>query len=185
MGTFIDLTGDKYNRLTVVKHLGKVGKEHNWECVCECGNTTAAYTSKLRHGGKKSCGCLNDEMRARRFSEAKFEVHGGHKERLYQIWRAMKARCNNPNNKKYHFYGFRNIKVCSEWESSYAAFREWAIGNGYDPDAPKWQCTIDRIDSDGNYEPSNCRWVDMTTQRENQRRKGGINYATSPISGSI
>lgn len=184
MGNFINLLGHKYNRLTVIKYLGKVGKEHSWECKCDCGNTTTAVTSKLRHGGKKSCGCLNNEIRAKRFSEMRFTTHGGHKERLYQIWRAMKARCNNPNNKKYKFYGGRGIIVCDEWSKNYSAFREWSLNNGYNPSAPKWECTIDRIDSDGNYEPNNCRWVDMNIQHENQRKKGELKYGTSSVSKS-
>lgn len=80
----------------------------------------------------------------------------------------MKYRCENPNAPKYPIYGGRGIKVCDEWQD-YAKFREWACENGYNPDAPYGKCTIDRIDVDKGYEPTNCRWVDMKIQNNNRR----------------
>lgn len=97
--------------------------------------------------------------------------HGGHQERLYGIWEGMKTRCYNPNCKAYSHYGGRGITVCEAWLNSYPIFRDWALLNGYDDSAPRWQCTIDRIDNDKGYSPDNCRWVDMKVQRSNQRRK--------------
>ena len=82
----------------------------------------------------------------------------------------MKARCQNPKTEQYHNYGDRGIKVCQEWQK-YELFRDWAMSHGYDPNASFGQCTIDRIDVDGNYEPSNCRWVDLKTQANNKRTK--------------
>lgn len=98
----------------------------------------------------------------------KIQKHGCSYERLYPIYRSMLERCNNINDKSYFRYGGRGIKVCDEWAEDYLAFRTWAFNNGYDENAPRGQCTIDRIDCDGNYEPSNCRWVDMKTQIHNQ-----------------
>lgn len=83
--------------------------------------------------------------------------------RLHRIWKGMKTRCNNPNRKDYKFYGGRGIKVCDEWINSFALFEKWAIQNGYSD-----ELTIDRIDVNSNYEPSNCRWVDMKIQALNK-----------------
>ena len=82
--------------------------------------------------------------------------------KLYAVWNSMKQRCNNPNNKKYPRYGGRGIKVCTEWLCSFDSFREWSVKNGY-----REGLTIDRINNDGNYEPSNCRWTDYKTQNNN------------------
>lgn len=110
----------------------------------------------LRNGDTKSCGCL------------KGENHGHSKERLYTVWAGMKARCKNKNNTSYYRYGARGISVCAQWDESYASFRQWARENGYDPNAEYGKCTLDRIDSDGDYCPENCRWVSMATQNENK-----------------
>lgn len=90
-------------------------------------------------------------------------------ERLYHVWVSMKQRCYNPNNNRYANYGAKGVTVCKEWLHDYLAFRDWALLAGYDKDAPRGKCTLDRIDPLGNYEPSNCRWVDMKTQVSNKR----------------
>ena len=89
-------------------------------------------------------------------------------ERIYTIYNMMMQRCYNKNTKNYFRYGGRGIKVCNEWKNDFYSFRNWAYENGYDENAPRGACTIDRIDCDGDYEPSNCRFVDMKVQRENQ-----------------
>ena len=97
--------------------------------------------------------------------------HGGTGTRLHKVWIMMKQRCNNPNTGEYHRYGGRGIKVCDEW-LSFANFRDWAMSNGYEPNAPRGECTLDRIDNDGNYEPSNCRWIDLKEQMVNRPKRG-------------
>ena len=91
--------------------------------------------------------------------------HGKQPSRLYRIWSNMKNRCTNPNADNYLFYGGRGIKVCDEWRDDFIPFRDWAIANGYTD-----KLTLDRIDNDGNYEPSNCRWETHLHQCNNTRR---------------
>src|SRR5690606_13021682 len=97
-------------------------------------------------------------------------THGGSDDRLYRVWIGMRQRCLLPSHNRYPIYGGRGIKVCREWEESYEAFRTWALANGYDPNAPRGQCTLDRIDPNGPYAPWNCRWVDMKVQASNTRK---------------
>ena len=96
--------------------------------------------------------------------------HGGRHTRLYNIWRGMRQRCSNPNGTRNNIYYAKGIKVCEEWES-FPVFREWALQNGYRDDL-----SIDRIDVNGNYEPSNCRWVDQITQQNNKTSNRIIVY---------
>lgn len=92
--------------------------------------------------------------------------------KLYGIWRSMRNRCSNPNNKDFHNYGGRGIYVCKEWDK-YPVFQEWAVKNGY-----KENMTLDRIDNNGNYDPKNCRWVTRKEQALNRRPKRG-----TPVNG--
>ena len=98
-------------------------------------------------------------------------IHGGTNTKLYAVWCCMKERCNNSHNKRYCYYGGRGIKVCPEWSESFSAFREWALENGY-----REGLTIDRINSNGNYEPSNCRWATRAQQNRNYSRNHMITY---------
>jgi hypothetical protein len=95
--------------------------------------------------------------------------HGLSRTRLYKVFRDMKTRCYNKNSPDYKDYGGRGIRICSEWLNDYLSFKSWAEENGYDEEAPKMQCTIDRIDVNGNYEPSNCRCVSIAIQNKNRR----------------
>ena len=101
----------------------------------------------------------------------KLEHHGLYKSRLYWVWHSMKDRCYNPKATSYKHYGGRGIKVCDEWKNSFKTFYDWSYSHGYDENAPRNKCTIDRINNDGDYEPSNCRLVDAKIQASNQRKR--------------
>lgn len=166
-----DLSGRKFGRLTVVRRLKPEEVEtvqYNWLCQCECGNYVKASANKLKTGHTKSCGCLKRE-----FSIGdKTRTHGLRKStRLYHIYATMKQRCNNPNNSQYKNYGGRGIRVCDEWnhKNGFESFYKWAIGAGFDESKTWQEQSIDRIDVNGNYEPSNCRWVTNLEQQRNKR----------------
>lgn len=159
-----DLTGKTFNHLKVIGFAGSDGRYGYWKCRCLlCGSVTTVRTGCLKSGKTKSCGCLNDIRRHEPVS------HGHAHERLYWVWNGMKGRCGNQNHSEYSRYGGRGIRVCDEWANDYMAFRTWAYSHGYDENAPQGACTIDRIDVNGNYEPSNCRLVDMKVQSNNRR----------------
>ena len=161
-----DLTGKRFSRLTAVECIGKDPRSSYrlWRCVCDCGEEVIANTNALTQGDTKSCGCLKHDKTVERN-----RTHGMSKSRLYRVWSSMKRRCYSPTCKEYPLYGARGIRVCDEWRNSFKVFNDWAISNGYDESAPRGECTIDRIDNDGNYEPTNCRIVDMSTQIRNRR----------------
>lgn len=178
-----DLTGETFGRWTVLSraddNIGRTGyRTVVWNCVCECGKHKTVRGKSLIYGISRSCGCLQRELVGERAS-----THKGYGTRLYAIWDSMRQRCNNPHNNAYTNYGARGITICEEW-NDFASFRAWAICAGYDENAVRGDCTLDRIDVNLGYSPENCRFIDMRTQSNNRRESIVVehNGETHPLS---
>lgn len=164
------MIGEKYGRLTILreaKNKKQVGKHKRAYliCLCDCGNTIETRKDHVRSGYTKSCGCW-------RQGAYKSREHGMSYTRFYKIWQGIKARCQNENDTNYHNYGGRGIRVCERWQifenfrdDMYESYLKHSEMHG------ESNTTIDRIDNDGNYEPSNCRWTDWSRQMFNQRKR--------------
>lgn len=149
----------RFGRLTVIARSVSPGLAR-WDCVCDCGNVIAVKRAALSSGHTKSCGCFKSQ-RLSDLNKAR-TTHGASSSSTYHTWQAMHDRCANPNNKHYKNYGGRGIKVCVRWRE----FSNFLADMGHRP-APA--LTLDRRNNDGNYSPSNCRWVSRSVNNYNRR----------------
>lgn len=178
MANPIDLTNKKFGRLLAIElaepAFNTYGKTvRRWLCHCDCGNTTIVRVSKLTSGKTISCGCFHKEI-----CSAMFKTHGMRHTREYESWASMKDRCLNKKSSKFYLYGGRGISICERWKTS---FKDFYADMGDRPIGT----TIDRINTNGNYEPSNCRWATPKQQANNLRTTKffTVNGITDTISG--
>lgn len=175
MAKLKDLTGQRFGSLTVIARgeNTKSGKA-TWVCVCDCGKqkekSVTAYD--LTSGKVRSCGCLYFVS-----NKGRRKTHGKTSTRLHQIWCSMRQRCNYPYSKAYRIYGGKGVTVCNEW-NDFQTFYDWAMANGYRDDL-----TLDRIDGNGNYCPSNCRWATMKEQQNN--RLNNIRFSVGGVERTL
>lgn len=159
MPAFIDISGKKFARVTAIsRSANRIGISH-WKCVCDCGNEFIVSGKSLKSGNTKSCGCLKKE---KLIENGKLKKHGLSGSETYHTWRAMKARCYNKKTESFKNYGGRGITVCDEWRNSFQCFYD-DMGR-----VPKGK-SIDRIDNNGNYNPSNCKYSTCKEQLNNTR----------------
>lgn len=170
-GKIRDLTGERFGRWKVVGYAyTKQGKNQGipcWNCVCDCGTEKVVSGKMLKGRQSESCGCSrkdNTEIGDRT------RTHGLSKSRLYKIWAKVKYRCLDPNYPEFHYYGGRGITVCDEW-MTFEPFMKWANENGYED-----TLSIDRINHNGNYEPSNCKWATSEEQANNKSNNVVLEY---------
>lgn len=150
-----DIIGKRFGRLVVQNEYIKIPNGTKWLCECDCGNKVYVYRGKLTTGHTKSCGCITRTL------------SGLSDHKLYSVWANMKDRCYNKNNHAYHNYGGKGISLCDEWKDNFMNFYEWSMLNRYEEGL-----TIERVDSNKNYCPSNCEWITKSenTIRANRNR---------------
>jgi hypothetical protein len=150
-----DISGIRFKNVVAIRRIGSDKKGHSiWECRCDCGNYFSVLSNHLLTGNTGTCGCRNG--------------HGMRNTRIYRTWTNMKARCYNPKQDNFKYYGARGIEVCREWYDDFKTFLEWSLSHGYSD-----LLTIDRINSQRGYYPENCRWISISENVKRSKR-GGI-----------
>lgn len=165
-----NLIGERFERLVVLSldHRNKYGTAY-YICQCDCGKQVIVRGNHLTDNSTKSCGCYSIDTC---YKMVKINTkHNLSHSKLYRVWSSMIHRCYNPNCRAYKDYGGRGIKVCDEWKDNLNIFYDWALNNNY-----MEGLSIDRINNNGNYEPSNCRWVSRKKQQNNRRNNHYITY---------
>lgn len=169
MGKLVDLMGRKFGKLTVIERMGSRYNHALWKCKCECGREIVTYGLSLSQGATRACGCTKREWAI--INGRKATKHGHYRvengvekpSKTYNSWTSMKNRCNQKKHHNYLYYGGRGIKICEEWND----FRNFLRDMGERPE----DCTLDRINPNGNYEPSNCRWANAKVQASTRRKE--------------
>lgn len=158
--------------MVVIERTKNKNNKSVWLCKCDCGKYKTATGSELRYGKVKSCGCMHNETLKKGQNLMKQKTYKTKEERdISKKFSMMKTRCYNSKATNYKHYGGRGIQICDEWLKNRKKFIEWALNNGY-----KFGLTIDRIDVNGNYEPSNCRWITALEQSNNKTTSKIIKY---------
>ena len=170
-----DRTNQKYGNLTAIKYLYTNNRRKAvWLCACKCGNKIEVESDKLVTGNTKSCNCLHKaatKQNIKRAIESQTKYKTKEEKDIMHKFLQMKNRCYNPRSRAYINYGARGIKICEKWLKNPFSFFEWSINHEY-----KKGLTIDRIDVNGNYEPSNCRWITNLQQQNNKRNNHYLEY---------
>lgn len=157
MSKKVELTGKKFGKIITLKDSGKRNICGNviWKCKCECGNIKEIDSHSLLNGNTKSCGCSTNLKHGHTSNKGK-------NSKTYYCWASMKSRCLNKNHVRYKNYGGRGISICKEW----LLFENFLSDMGEKPDG----LSIDRINNNGNYKSSNCKWSTPKEQANNKRR---------------
>lgn len=163
MPKLIDLTGKRFGRLQVIERASDKHRGVRWKCQCDCGNIKVVGRQPLVDGNTRSCGCLNQEKRRERTT-----THGYHGTKTYRAWKSMMARCETASASHFEYYGGRGIKVCERWHR----FENFIEDMGECPP----EMSLDRIDTNGNYEKTNCRWATREQQCNNKRDNHNLTW---------
>lgn len=164
----LDLAGQRFSRLYVIEKEGKDSHGHYfWKCICDCGRVVSKRSNSLKTNNSSSCGCLRREI-----TGGLKKSHGKSSTREYAVWRSMRRRCNNSKDKSYFDYGGRGIKVCSRWNEFSLFLKDMG-------ERPSNKHSIERLDNNKGYEPSNCTWATQSQQAKNRRPMRALNNFSS------